>query len=67
MNGRGLLHATAVTRDVVMAEYLLDQGVDPNEKNERNKTPLDSAISPKVNRVVPLLEGRGGVWTKERV
>lgn len=67
LNGRGLLHATAVTRDVVMAEYLLDQGVDPNEKNERNKTPLDSAISPKVNRVVPLIEGRGGVRTKERV
>lgn len=67
LKGRGLLHVAAFTRDVVMAEYLLDQGVDPNERNERNETPLDCAISPKWNRVVPLLEKRGGVRTKEGV
>lgn len=59
----GLLHAAAFKMDSDIIEYLLGQGLDPNERDERNRTPLDVVLPPGIGPAAQLLQRKGGIRT----
>jgi len=61
LKNRGLLHAAAFAMQFEIAEYLLGQGVDPNERNKHGLTPLDCLLPPKSGRTAQLIRSKGGM------
>lgn len=63
LKNRALLHAAVFTMDIDMVRYLLEQGLDPNERDERGMTPLDKLLPPGTGPAAQLVKSKGGVKT----
>ena len=60
---RALLHAAIFMMDIEMVRYLLEQGIDPNERDDRGMTPMDKLLPPGIGPAAQLLKSKGGVKT----
>lgn len=65
LKDRGLLHGAAFAYEFEILQYLLEQGLDPNEIDEFGRTPLDCVLIPGNGPVPKLLKSKGGVYSKD--
>lgn len=60
LHGRELLHATVLLLDQRVVKFLLDAGVDPNERDSTGRTPLDHVFFTMKAPAIDLIREAGG-------